>query len=104
LILFNIFLGSHHQTKSLEKEIETLKKELKQTSKQSILQISSLFGSQCRIACGLDPSNIQLLSEEISYEAQHIFEFFYLCRQGLSQSFSGVLANKKQVFLMFEFI
>ena len=51
---------------------------------------------QCIEACGLSVGNLEDLSNNIHQNTQIIFEFLYICRQGLSQHFAAILANKSQ--------
>ena len=62
---------------------------------QSLLCLK-LREEQCIEACGLSVGNLEDLSNNIHQNTQIIFEFLNICRQGLSQHFAAILANKSQ--------
>lgn len=50
----------------------------------------------CKEACGLFPNQLLELSKLITRSEVVIFEFFMICRQGISQNFAGVINSKSQ--------
>lgn len=57
---------------------------------------TNLTIEQCIETCGLAPKSLEEISSLINQNPQIIFEFFYICKQGISQHFASVLANKNQ--------
>ena len=56
----------------------------------------NLTEEQCIESCNLNSIQLKELSSIIHQQIQVVFEFFYLCKQGISQTFASVLANKSQ--------
>ena len=60
------------------------------------LNYTSLSDKSCEEACGLLPEVLEQLSLLIGKDPNQIFEFFIICRQGISQRFTGVLMDLNQ--------
>lgn len=55
-----------------------------------------LSSKQCEEACGLTAQILEELALLIDEPPNHLFEFFMICKQGLSQRFTGVLVSCSQ--------
>lgn len=62
----------------------------------SKLECAKLSQEQCEEACGLNHDQLKDLSQLINHSVQIVFEFFCICRQGISQHFTAVLVDKNQ--------
>jgi hypothetical protein len=62
----------------------------------SKLGCENLTAKQCEQACGLNQDQLQELSLLVNHQVQILFEFFCICRQGITQNFAAVLTGKNQ--------
>ena len=66
----------------------------KQLGKQTILAFANLESNLCKSLCGVSTEQVLQISVKVKQKPQHLFEFFYICRSGISYVKAGGIFGK----------